>query len=81
MTNLPHNIEDLICLRELRLDDNEFEFIPVQVYWLESLEELGLSNNKIGHISPDEIGKNEVLYLGFLYEANAGISQMISNQW
>ena len=57
MTNLPHNIEDLICLKELRLDDNEFEFIPVQVYWLEELEELGLSNNKISHISPEEIGE------------------------
>ena len=59
MTNLPHNIEDLICLRELRLDDNDFEFIPVQLYWLEQLEELGLSNNKIDHISSEEIGESK----------------------
>ena len=57
MTNLPYNIEDLICLKELRLDDNEFEFIPIQVYWLEELEELDLSNNKISHISSEEIGE------------------------
>ena len=64
MTNLPHNVEDVVCLRELRLDDNEFEFIPVQVYWLEQLEELGLSNNKISSISPDEIG----IHLRILYK-------------
>lgn len=31
MTNLPREIENLVCLEQLLLDDNEFEFIPIQV--------------------------------------------------
>ena len=31
MTNLPREVENLICLEQLLLDDNEFDFVPVQV--------------------------------------------------
>ena len=31
MTNLPHEIEGMTKLQQLLLDDNQFEFIPIQV--------------------------------------------------
>ena len=31
LTSLPHELENLVYLKQLLLDDNEFEIIPVQV--------------------------------------------------
>ncbi|CAD5118765.1 DgyrCDS7441 [Dimorphilus gyrociliatus] len=54
LRNVPHLMEDGVCLRKLDLSNNNFDFIPVEILELKSLRHLNMSDNQIMRIDWNE---------------------------
>ena len=52
----------MVNLQRLLLDDNEFEFIPIQLYRVTSLRELTISSNLIHSMRAHELAQLENLH-------------------